>query len=113
MKESGPDTFHEEYKHMKTKYDLCRLQFGKCQDKSQIINNQKVTTEHLKLSANKHFKGYLHYKTIISQNVSSEAQVKNFLISCKSDVPFSRYSSFYIFNYPMIFQISDVTSIST
>ena len=24
------------------------------------------------------FKGYLHYKTIISENVSSEAQVKNF-----------------------------------
>ena len=27
------------------------------------------------------FKGYLRYKTIISQNVSSEAQVKNFFIS--------------------------------
>ena len=25
-------------------------------------------------------KGYLHYKTITSQNVSSEAQVKNFFI---------------------------------
>ena len=24
------------------------------------------------------FKGYLHYKTILSQNVPSEAQVKNF-----------------------------------
>ena len=27
------------------------------------------------------FKGYLHYKTITSRNVSSEAQVKSFLIS--------------------------------
>ena len=27
------------------------------------------------------FKGYLRYKTITSQNVSSEAQVKNFFIS--------------------------------
>ena len=26
-------------------------------------------------------KDYLHYKTITSQNVSSEAQVKNFFIS--------------------------------
>ena len=26
------------------------------------------------------FKDYLRYKTIISQNMSSEAQVKNFLI---------------------------------
>ena len=26
-------------------------------------------------------KGYLHYKTITSQNVSSEAQIKNFFIS--------------------------------
>ena len=28
-----------------------------------------------------HFKGYLHYKTITSQNVPSKAQIKNFLIS--------------------------------
>ena len=26
------------------------------------------------------FKGYLHYKTITSQNVPSEAQIKNFFI---------------------------------
>ena len=38
------------------------------------------------------FKGYLCYKTITSQNVSSEAQVKNFFISKKSYVIFSRYS---------------------
>ena len=27
-----------------------------------------------------HFKGYLHYKTITSQDVSSDTQVKNFFI---------------------------------
>ena len=32
------------------------------------------------------FKGYLRYKTITSQNVSSEAQVKNFIILQKSSV---------------------------
>ena len=48
------------------------------------------------------FKGYLHYKTIISQNVSSEAQINNFFILCKSYVLFS---SFCIFNHHMIYQI--------
>ena len=28
-----------------------------------------------------HFKGYLHYKTITSQNVPSKAQINNFFIS--------------------------------
>ena len=32
------------------------------------------------LNNNKQFNGYLRYKTITSQNVSSEAQVKNFFI---------------------------------
>ena len=50
-------------------------------------------------------KGNLHYKTITSQTVSSEAQVKNFLILRKSYVLFLRYSSFCIFNHPMIYQI--------
>ena len=60
------------------------------------------------------FKGYLRYKTITPQNVLSEAQAKNFFISWKSYVPFSRYSSFCIFNHPMIYQICDVMmSIST
>ena len=59
-------------------------------------------------------KGYLRYKTITSQNVPFEAQIKNFFISNKNYVPFSRYSSFCIFSHPMIYQISDVTmSIST
>ena len=40
------------------------------------------------------FKGYLCCKMIISQNVSSE--VKNFFISRKSYVPFSRYPSFCV-----------------
>ena len=49
-----------------------------------------------------------------SQNLSSEAQLKNFFISQKSHVSFSRYSSFCIFNHPMIYQIYDVMmSIST
>ena len=59
-------------------------------------------------------KGYLRYKTITYQNVPSKAQIKNFFISQKNYVPFSRYSSFCIFNHPMIYQISVVTmSIST
>ena len=59
-------------------------------------------------------KGYVHYKTITSQNVLSEAQIKNFFISQKNYIPFSRYSSFFIFNHFMIYQISDIMmSIST
>ena len=59
-------------------------------------------------------KGYLHYKTITSQNVSPEAQVKNFFVSQKIYVPLSRHSSFCIFNYPKIYKICDVImSIST
>ena len=59
-------------------------------------------------------KGYLHYKTVTSQNVSSEVQIKNFFISLKNYVLFSRYSSFCIFKRPMIYRICDVTiSIST
>ena len=60
------------------------------------------------------FKDYVHYKTIISQNVLFEAQIKNFFIFWKSYVPFSRYSSFCIFNHLMIYQICEVMmSIST
>ena len=44
----------------------------------------------------------------------SEAQIKNFFISEKDYVPFSRYSGSRIFNHAMIYQICDVTmSIST
>ena len=57
-------------------------------------------------------KGYLRYKTITFQNVSFEAQIKNFFLSEKNYVPFSRYSSFCIFEYPMIYQICDMMSIS-
>ena len=53
-------------------------------------------------------KVYLIYKTITSQNMSSNAHVKNFFISQKSYFPFSRYSFFCIFNFPMIYQICDV-----
>ena len=48
---------------------------------------------------NSYLKGYIYYKTITSQNVSSEAQVKNLFISWKGYVSFSRYSSFCIFNH--------------
>ena len=44
-------------------------------------------------------KGYLRYKTITSQNLSSEAQVKNFFYVVENYVPFSRYSSFCVFNH--------------
>ena len=59
------------------------------------------------------FKACLHYKRITSENVSSEAQVKNVFISEKSYVPFSRYESIFVFNHPMIYQICDVMSIIT
>ena len=42
------------------------------------------------------------------QNVPSKAQVNNFFVSWKSYVPYSRYSSFCIFNHTMIYQICDV-----
>ena len=65
-------------------------------------------------SAKLNFKGYLRYKTITSQNVPSEAQVKNIFVSYKSFILFSRYSSFCIFNHPVIYQICDImVSIST
>ena len=37
-----------------------------------------------------------------------EAKVKNFFVSSKSYVPSLRYSSFFIFNHPLIYQICDV-----
>ena len=51
-------------------------------------------------------KGYLCYKT--TENLSYEVQVKNFFMSEESYLPFSRYSSFYIFNHPMIYEFCDV-----
>ena len=58
-------------------------------------------------------KGYLRCKTMTSQNVSSEPQVKIFFKFFRK-VPFLRYFSFCIFNHPMIYQICDVMmSIST
>ena len=52
-------------------------------------------------------KGYLCYKTITSQNVSSEAQVKNLVL--KSYVMFSYiYRTFCVFDHPMIYQICDI-----
>ena len=54
------------------------------------------------------FKGCLHCKMITSQNVGSEIQIKSFSLLQQNYVPFSRYSSFSIFNHPMIYQICDV-----
>ena len=70
----------------------------------QIIKNLKVTCT---------TKSYLNYKTITSQNVLFEAQVKNFFILWKCYAPFSRYSGFCIFNHRMIYQVCDVISTST
>ena len=75
---------------------------------------RKIPPSRLTKGFQNSIKGYLCYKMIISQNVPPKAQIKNFFISYKNYVPFSRYSSFCIFNHPMIYQISDVTmSIST
>ena len=74
------------------------------------ILNYPHFVDSLKLTFNIN-KGYLCFKTITSQKVSSEAQIKNFFISWKNYVPFS---SFCILNHPIIYRICDVTmSIST
>ena len=81
-------------------WDLCR----------NTPNNRNF---HYRTSSEK-IKDYLRYKTITSQNVPSKAQIKNFFISYKNYVPFSKLSSFRILNHPMIYQISEVKmSIST
>ena len=75
---------------------------------------RKIPPSRLTKGFQNSIKGYLCYKMITSQNVPPIAQIKNFFISYKNYVPFSRYSNFCIFNHPMIYQISDVTmSIST
>ena len=43
-------------------------------------------------------KVYLRHKTIISQNMLSEGQIKILSVSKKSYVPLSRYSSFCIYH---------------
>ena len=65
------------------------------------------------ISSKRWLRGYLCYKTITSQNALSEAQVEIFFVSWESYVPFSRYSSFFIFNHLMIYQICDMMSINT
>ena len=60
------------------------------------------------VSSWREFKDYVHYKTIISQNVLFEAQVRNVFISWKSYVPFLKYSSFCSFKHLMIYQICEV-----
>ena len=61
-------------------------------------------------------KGYLRYKTMTIENVSSEAQVQIFLVLFiylfiylfVYLFLFSRYSCFSVFNHPMIYQICNV-----
>ena len=66
-------------------------------------------TVSLKPSLEQTIKVYLHYKMITLQNVSSEAQVIIFFfVSSEFYVPFSRYSSFCIFNCAMIYQLWDI-----
>ena len=48
----------------------------------------------------KNYKGYLCYKTVTSQDASSDGQVKNFFISCKSYVLFSRIQVFVFLTIP-------------
>ena len=75
---------------------------------------RKIPPSRLTKGFQNSIKGNLCYKMITSQNVPPKAQIMIFFISYKNYVPFSRYSSFCIFNHPMIYQISDVTmSIST
>ena len=63
----------------------------------QLLDNQiKLLSPSLKV----HNKG-----TITSQNVSSEAQIKNFFISKKNYVHFLKYSRICIFNHPMIYRL--------
>ena len=69
----------------------------------------KGLVEHYKMN-----QGYLHYKTITYQNMSTAAQIKIFCFVLETNyVLFSRFSSFSIFNNPMIYQICYVmTSIA-
>lgn len=56
----------------------------------------------------KHLKVWLLYKTVITQRVPSEAEVKNFLISWESHVTFFRYLFFCISDHLMNLKICDV-----
>ena len=61
-----------------------------------------------------YIKGYLRYKTITSQNVSSEGHVKNLFYFIEKLSFVLKIFKFFIFKYPMIYQMCDVMiSIST
>ena len=83
--------------------------------KKQKATEQELNCEFIRIDPDKEdfniFKDYLCHKLITSQNVSSEAQVKNFFMLQKSYVSFLRCSSFCIFNHPMIYQICDAMMI--
>ena len=72
---------------------------------AMFVANHLLNIHFLKDFTSDLSKGFVHYKTITSENVSSNAQVKNFFNLWKSYVFFIRYSRFCIFKYPMIYQI--------
>ena len=53
--------------------------------------------KHQKKAKNSYSKDYLHYKTITSQNVSSEAQVKNFFLLCRKVMFYSQDIQVFVF----------------
>ena len=69
-------------------------------NKFLLVGDKFMPKMHLKVTSTK--------KMITSQIVSSEAQVKNFLILLENYVSFSRYSSFLFSTITMIYQICDV-----
>ena len=70
--------------------------------------NENYFIHHTNFNLISLIKGYLRYRMITSQIVSSEAQIENVFISQKNYVLFSRHSSFCIFNHSMIYRIFDV-----
>ena len=64
--------------------------------KTELLKNSLTKTRLIWSNSciKKGLKVYLCYKTINSWNVPSKVQIKNFFISKKNYVPFSRYSSF-------------------
>ena len=85
--------------------------FGNITFSEKYFNNWKLFTKSMKLFTKSMFKGHLRYKTIISQNLSSKAQVNFFFVWSGNYIPFSRYSSFCILNYPALYEICDVMMI--
>ena len=83
------------------------VDFSKVKDwehlEEEVLMNNTAESD----NSNEILKGYHRHKTITSQNAPSEAQVKDFFVSYKYYISFSRYSSFCIFNRPMIYEICE------